>query len=237
MIERKIKKYWITQTSMNVANNEEVLEYAFKSGCRMLFIGVESENPETLKEMNKKANLKIGPENYEKAFSIIHRHRISILGAFIYGFDTDTSEALDKRTKYIINSGVDAVEITILTPLPETRLFKRIKEEGRLIFPNFPGDWKRYDTGAIVMKQKLMDRFELGYEMDKAFHRIWSRKNIMRKYFKTLHTTKSPMAAGFAFVTNMVYRTAGLKAKKDYKERLGGIMEEVERRRLKEKSD
>jgi predicted RNA-binding protein len=198
---------------------------------------VESENPETLKEMNKKANLKIGPENYEEAFSIIHRHRISILGAFIYGFDTDTSEALDKRTKYIINSGVDAAEITILTLLPETRLFKRIKEGGRLIFPNFPGNWKRYDTGAIVMKPKLMDRFELGYEMDKAFHRIWSRKNIMRKYFKTLHTTKSPMAAGFAFVTNMVYRTAGLKAKKDYKERLGGIMEEVERRRLKEKSD
>jgi radical SAM superfamily enzyme YgiQ (UPF0313 family) len=113
MIERKIKKYWFSLTSMNVANNEEVLEYAFKSGCRMLFIGVESENPDALKEINKKANLKIGPENYEEAFSIIHRHRISILGSFIYGFDTDTSETLDKRTKYIINSGVDAVEISI----------------------------------------------------------------------------------------------------------------------------
>jgi radical SAM superfamily enzyme YgiQ (UPF0313 family) len=117
MIERKIKKHWSAMAAMNIANNDEVLEYAARSGCRLIFLGVEAESSSALKDMDKKLNLKIGPENYEEVFRRIHQHGIAVMGAFIYGMDSDTPESLRNRTEYILNSGVDAVEITTLTPI------------------------------------------------------------------------------------------------------------------------
>ncbi|GAH28351.1 unnamed protein product, partial [marine sediment metagenome] len=56
------------------------------------------------------------------------RHGIAVLGGFIYGMDSDTPEKLRRRTDYILRSGVDAVQLSYLTPLPGTRLFNRIRD-------------------------------------------------------------------------------------------------------------
>ena len=94
MIERKLDKYWYSQASMNVADNPELLKLAAKSGCKMLLLGIETEKPEDLENMNKKLNLKIGVKNYSSIFRRIHRNGIAILGAFIFGMDSDTVEDL-----------------------------------------------------------------------------------------------------------------------------------------------
>ncbi len=80
MVERGIKKDWYCQASLNVADNEEVLEWAAKSGCRMILIGIESEKEEQLQEANKKLNLKMGIDKYKEVFDRIHRYGISVLG-------------------------------------------------------------------------------------------------------------------------------------------------------------
>ena len=59
MIRRGIKKDWFCQASLNFADNEEVLKYAAKSGCRMVVLGLEAENIESLREANKNLNLKM----------------------------------------------------------------------------------------------------------------------------------------------------------------------------------
>ena len=64
MIERKIRKIWVTQASVNIADKPEFLKYAYKAGCRFLFIGIESILSDTLKEM-KKFNRQIGEDVYE----------------------------------------------------------------------------------------------------------------------------------------------------------------------------
>lgn len=140
MIERGIRKDWFCQASMNFANNEDVLEYAARSGCRMVFLGVEAENTGALEEVNKRLNLKIGVRAYEETFRRINRYSIAVLGAFIYGMDGDTTDKLRRRTDYIINSGVDVMQLTYLTPLPGTRVFDKLKNEGRLLYTDFPSD-------------------------------------------------------------------------------------------------
>ena len=101
----------------------------------------------------------MGVNSYEDAFKKINKYGIAVLGAFIYGFDTDNSAMLDNRTKYIINSGVDVVQTTILTPLPGTRLFNNMLNESRLLHTNFPEDWSFYDmTEDIFFPQSVIQK-------------------------------------------------------------------------------
>jgi radical SAM superfamily enzyme YgiQ (UPF0313 family) len=210
MTERGIKKQWFCQASMNFADNEEVLEYAAKSGCRMVFLGVEAENIDALKEVNKKLNLKMGVDTYKEIFRRINRHGIAVLGAFIYGMDSDTPEALRHRTNYILNSGVDVMETTYLTPLPGTRLFNRLRDEGRLLYTNFPADWDRYDMTEVAYKPLLMEPQELRKAGDESTRRLYSRRSIWRKFFKTWYATHSFITAMWARASNNNYRNVGL---------------------------
>jgi radical SAM superfamily enzyme YgiQ (UPF0313 family) len=210
MIERGIKKQWFCQASMNFADNEEVLEYAAKSGCRMVFLGVEAENIDALKEVNKKLNLRMGVDTYKEIFRRINRHGIAVLGAFIYGMDSDTLEALRHRTNYILNSGVDVMETTYLTPLPGTRLFNRLRDEGRLLYTNFPADWDHYDMTEVTYKPLLMEPQELRKAGDESTRRLYSRRTIWHKFFKTWCATHSFTTAMWARSSNNNYRNVGL---------------------------
>ena len=211
IIDRGIKKEWFCQASLNFADNEEILKYAAKAGCRMVFIGLEAENDESLKDANKKLNLKMGVNSYEDAFKKINKYGIAVLGAFIYGFDTDNSAVLDNRTKYIINSGVDVVQTTILTPLPGTRLFNNMLNESRLIHTNFPEDWSFYDMTEIIFKPKFMTIGELNLSMEKCNSSVG--KIIGKKFFKTLFATRSFKTAMWAFSSNINYQNVSKNQK------------------------
>ena len=203
MIRRGIRKDWLCQASLNVADNEEVLKYAAESGCRMILIGIESEKEGQLEEVNKKMNLKIGTENYQKVFEKIHKHGISVLGAFIYGLDTDSVEDLENRTDYAIHSNVDAIQATIVTPLPGTSLFKRLERENRLLYTNFPKDWEHYHFLEVVYKPKLMTAPELTTAMHDNWVRMWDLKVLQRKMLRTLKDTKNSRAAVFAYFASL----------------------------------
>jgi radical SAM superfamily enzyme YgiQ (UPF0313 family) len=206
MIERGIKKEWFCQASINFADNDEVLEYAAKSGCRMVFLGLEAENKEALNEVNKRLNLSKGVDAYRKMFRRINKHGIAVLGAFIYGMDNDTPEKLHQRTKYILNSGVDVMQVTHLTPLPGTRLFNRLRDEQRLLYTDFPADWVHYDMTEVTHKPGLMKANELAEAMHKSTNRLYSSWSIRRKFLKTLCATKSFRTAMWAYNSNLNYR-------------------------------
>ena len=211
IIDRGIKKEWFCQASLNFADNEEILKCAAKAGCRMVFIGLEAENDESLKDANKKLNLKMGVNSYEDAFKKINKYGIAVLGAFIYGFDTDNSAMLDNRTKYIINSGVDVVQTTILTPLPGTRLFNNMLNESRLLHTNFPEDWSFYDMTEAIFKPKFMTLGELNLSMEKCNSSVG--KVIGKKFFKTLFATRRFKTAIWALSSNINYQNVSKNQK------------------------
>ena len=210
MIKRGIKKDWFCQASINFADNEQVLKYAAKSGCRMVFLGIEAEKIDALKTVNKKLNVKLGTDTYKKAFQRINRYGIAVLGAFIYGIDGDTAEDLHHRTTYILKSGVDVMQTTYLTPLPGTRLFRKLQDEERLLYKNFPEDWDHYDMTEVIYKPLLIEPQELAHAMSESNHRLYNRLSIWRKFVKTWRATRSFTTAMWAYSSNINYRNVAL---------------------------
>jgi radical SAM superfamily enzyme YgiQ (UPF0313 family) len=210
IIKRGIKKDWFCQASMNFADDEEVLVYAAESGCRMVFLGVEAESVEALGETNKRLNLRMGVDQYEEVFRRINRHGIAVLGAFIYGMDSDTPSALRRRTNYILRSGVDVMQTTYLTPLPGTRLFSILKEQGRLLYTDLPNDWVHYDMTQVIHQPLLLKPYELNKAMAESNRRLYSRRTLYRKFIKTLYATRDFTTAMWAYTSNRNYRNVAL---------------------------
>jgi len=226
MIDRGIKKDWYCQASLNVSENDDVLKYAAESGCKMILIGIESEKIEQLQEANKIMNIKIGIDHYEEIFKKIHSHGISVLGALIFGLDTDSVDDIKNRADYAIKSGIDAMQATILTPLPGTRLFKRLEKENRLLFTNFPEDWKHYHFLEVIHQPKLMKPEELYKTIKECWKKMWNEKTLYKKLLKTLKATKSAKAAAWAFTSNMERHNVAFGNRKtplDIQKIIGGL--------------
>ncbi len=205
MLERGIKKDWFCQASINFGEDEELLELAHEAGCRLVLIGVESEKTDALQSMNKRSNLKAGVDNYQKIFSVIQKHGISVLGTFIMGLDSDSAEDIENRTEYILNSNIDAVQISILTPFPGTKTYDDFLKENRLIATDYPADWEKYWGADIVIKPKKMSSSELKEAVRRAAEKIYDQKRLMRLMLRTLKTTKDRKTALWAFSANVHY--------------------------------
>lgn len=214
MVSRGITKQWFSQASINFADDDEVMQAASDSGCRLILLGIEAEKAEQLKESNKMLNAKrVG--SYPEIFRRIHRHNISILGTFLFGMDSDTVKSMQERVRYILKSGVDAYMTTILTPLPGTALFKRLEKENRLLPMDYPADWNQYQFTNVVYKPVNFSPEELLSEMMKNWGKIYRLRTIRWKAFRTFLNQRSLnlrkwlrtglQATGWAYYTNWHY--------------------------------
>ncbi|MBN1648302.1 MAG: B12-binding domain-containing radical SAM protein [Spirochaetales bacterium] len=203
MVERKMNKRWFCQASLNFGEDEEVLAWAHRAGCRMVFLGLESPEHEDLKEMNKKLNLKL---EYGRILKNINRHKITVLGAFITGTDNETAATMQRKADYILHSNIDVIQTTILTPLPGTRLFRQFCDNGRLLYGNFPADWEKYDMSEITFKLKKMETGEFALLNSQNVGRYYSRFNMIRMFIRTMLHTRSIECAMWAYSSNCNYR-------------------------------
>lgn len=210
MVDRGIQKKWFCQASVNVADDPEVLDWAARAGCKMIFLGIEAEDGDALGAVNKRLNKKRGSDAYGEIFSRIHHAGIAVLGAFIFGIDGDTPEKLRRRADYIIDSDVDVVQMTAMTPLPGTRLFEQLRREGRLHYTNFPEDWDRYNLTEVVFEPSHMTAHEFTHAMRECLDRVYDLKVLKAKAKKTLAATGQWDAAEFAWTSNLSYREIGL---------------------------
>ena len=206
MAMRKMGKSWFCQASINFADNRELLRWAAKSGCKMVFIGLESPDPEELKVMRKSLNLK---REYARVFRTIHGYGIAVMGAFIFGSDAETPATMARKTDFIQRASIDVVQTTILTPLPGTRLFSQYEQEGRLSHCRFPEDWDRYTMGDLTYVPKLLSEDEFYGTLEKCWKRIYSVPSLVYKFLRTVFQTRSISTALWAYSSNMNYRNTG----------------------------
>lgn len=209
-------KQWAGSASMNIADDEEVLEWAAKSGCKLIFLGIESELIDQLEQSHKLVNMKIGVDRYQQVYDTIHKYGISVLGAFIFGLDNDTPETISNRTNYILNSDIDIIQASILTPLPGTDLFKRFEEEGRLLYHDYPSDWERYNYAEVVFKPQKMSPSAFEQVVYENWERLYDVKNLRKKFLNTMKVTKDPVAAAWAFTSNLHLRNFVFEGKKEF---------------------
>ena len=124
-----MKILWGSQASITIANDEELVALAAESGCRFLFIGLETLSNGSIEEIGKHQN-KV--ENYASALKLLKKYRIPVMGAFVFGFDTDGQSAFSDTLKFAIENKIQVAQFANLTPYPGTRLHQQLSEEGRV---------------------------------------------------------------------------------------------------------
>lgn len=202
MVGRGLKKRWYSQVGIDIAFSPEVLKWAKRSGCAALGMGFESIDEETLEEMHKRRNLKLGVRRYREGIKRVHDEGIAIAGSFVFGNDGDTKAVFEKTVEFVLDSGIDASEFSVLTPLPGTRLFTRLSEQGRIFRTNFPEDWMRYDFQEAVFLPKHMTPDELMEGITEACREISSRITSLKRAWKTLVITRNLAGGAIGYAWN-----------------------------------
>jgi len=165
---------WMCQASINISREPELLKLMRESGCGAIFIGFESLSHQALSGMHKGINQRY---DYLEAIKTIQSHGILVHSSFILGSDSDSKASFDELIDFIQESHLLMPLINTLTPLPGTRLFERLEEEGRILHK----DWRRYDTKHVVFSPSRMSPEELSEGYRKVVREVYSFESILEK--------------------------------------------------------
>lgn len=199
---RPLKKKWACQISMDVAFNDRMLTAMRDSGCILVLIGFETLNPENLQLMNKAANIKI--KKYEDAIRNIYWHKLMIYATFVLGYDYDTPESIQATLQFAMDNNFAVANFNPLIPMPGTRLYERLEEKGRLIYPKW---WleEGYKYGDTAYFPESMTPDELKEGCKNARFSFNTYKNIFLRLFRNkVHWNPFHMAV--FFVLNFISR-------------------------------
>jgi len=218
MIQANLGKYWIAQVSINVADDEELLRLAAKSGCLGVLIGFESATEGGLEEINKKFNIPRG-RDLKASVRRIQRHGIGVAGSFIIGLDADQKGIGRQIVAAAKHYGLDILDLLLLTPLPGTSLWQKMEAEGRITANNFPEDWRYYTLTFPVARYRHLSWAELVREMDCCSRDFYSYPHILHRLWVSLWRTHKPLpmlVSTLSYRANLrmdrkVYRGLGLE--------------------------
>ena len=213
-----LKKWWLTQASMDIAKDEELLDLLQESGCIGVFFGIETFGKESLKDANKRQNK---AEHYKECIEALHKRGICVMAGFIAGFDGDTPESILEMARRLYEIGVDVPFLSILTPYKGTPLYDKMEAEGRLIAER---GLEFYNGYNVAFQPKTMSAAELL----QAHRRLWmtafsikySLKRILRSIFRL-----RPGAALMSLAMNGFYCLKNLRGNRpiDMERRAGTL--------------
>ncbi|MBD3259802.1 radical SAM protein [Candidatus Woesearchaeota archaeon] len=169
-----ITKRWVTQTRIDIANNDKMLKLMSDTKCDMVFLGLESVNEETLKDYKKAQGL----QQMKDAIRKIKDYGIQVWGGFVMGSDQDDKKTMQKTVDFCNETGIEVPQFSILTPFPGTKLFNDLVAQGRLLTKN----WSLFDGWHVVFKPKKLSAYELQEHSIDAFRQVWKNsKRLLRQ--------------------------------------------------------
>jgi radical SAM superfamily enzyme YgiQ (UPF0313 family) len=171
LLPYKIK--WVSQASVTIAKNDELLKLAAASGCVDLFIGFETLSPANLAAVGKKVNI---VDEYETVIKKIHSHGIAIHGFFILGLDEDDEEVFERTLHFAQEMRLESAQFAWPVPYPGTGFYESLDKTGRIITK----DWSQYESN-VVFEPKLMSRETLQQRRDWVWRKFYSLPSIWRR--------------------------------------------------------
>lgn len=120
---------FLTEASVNLADDEELCRLMVQAGFMKVFVGIETPSVESLEECRKLQNR---GRDLVAAVQTLQQRGLEVMGGFIVGFDSDQTDIFKRQFEFIQRSGVVTAMVGLLTALPQTRLWQRLKREGRL---------------------------------------------------------------------------------------------------------
>lgn len=174
--EHKYPFQFLTEASLNLADDEELMQMMNKANFNKVFLGIETSSLDSLEECGKMQNTK---RNLADSVKIIHKNGMQVMGGFIVGFDSDTGKVFESQIKFIQEIGVVTAMVGVLNALPKTRLWHRLKKEGRLL-----EDASGENTDGSINFSPKMGKENLSKGYKKIISTIYSPKH----YFKRINT-------------------------------------------------
>jgi radical SAM superfamily enzyme YgiQ (UPF0313 family) len=182
---RKDKKgcTFFTESSINLADDPELLDMMVRAGFDSVFIGIESPDDACLMECHKTQNRN---RDLLQSVKTIQRAGLQVMGGFIVGFDSDTPSIFQRQIDFIQQSGIVAAMVGILQAPPGTRLFDRLKRENRVAI-SFSGD--NVDGTTNILPKMGSDILFDGYRS--IMKQIYSPLNFYRRVRNFLKEVKT----------------------------------------------
>jgi len=190
--EKRITIPFLTEASVNLADDPELLELMVAAGFKKVFIGLETPEEASLAECAKNQNTN---RNLLEAVHKIQHAGLEVMGGFIVGFDNDPSDICERQDKFIQSAGIVTAMVGLLNALPQTRLFERLQEEGRILRAS---SGNNLDAVLNFVPRLDRDRLLAGY----------------RALVKKLYAPRAYYARALTFLAN--YRTRGPRVRRPW---------------------
>ncbi len=199
LIPLKVK--WVSQGSIDMLEDDELMKLMVKSGCLGNVIGFESINPDNMTAMDKKVNIKRAENAYHDEIQKLRDYGLQSWAAFTVGHDEDTMESIKKTCDFAIENKFTFAAFNILMPYPNTPLYEKLKSENRLLYD---GRWwlhenYRFNYASFLPKNMTADELtEVSFGCRSDFN---SRMSI----FKRALDLKTNMRTPYRFITYLLY--------------------------------
>lgn len=187
--------HWFTETDISVADDPEMLDLLANSGCQQILIGLESVTPDNLDKLDRANWKRKRLDGYRKAIDTIQNKGITVNGCFILGLDGDTPDTFETVRDFILDSNLLESQVTVLTPFPSTRLYHRLKAEGRLLEDQY---WDRCTLFDVTFRPKRMSVEDLQEGMKFLFSELYNERVYARRKRHYMEIYKGLLESGQA---------------------------------------
>ena len=169
---------WFTETDVSAADDLEFVDLLAESGCQQVLVGFESTRKKSL-DLIDRANWKAKRrDSYERFIDEVQGRGVTVNGCFILGLDSDTPDVCEEVVEFVRRTGLLEGQVRVLTPCPGTRLYDRLKAEGRLLKDHF---WDRCTLFDVNFVPRHMSVEELEAGMLWLFEQLYSGEEQMRR--------------------------------------------------------
>lgn len=194
-----LKIRWAGQISLNIAKDDELLDLAVRSGCALMFIGLETLSKKTFQDMRKTF---FYPEEMAELLHKIQQRGVLIRASVIFGFDDDDRDVFEKTVNFLIGNKITYTDFNILTPLPGTQILSQFEKENRIL----DWDWSKYNFKNVVFQPKRMTKEELEENFWKASRNFYSVPSIIKR--SLFANSTRPRQKFRVFLSNIYYKSA-----------------------------
>ncbi len=173
------RRWWTSQCTADAAYDDDFLEQARRSGCKALFLGFETISQASLNIANKRHNQ---ADQYREVVERLHFYGIAVQAGIVFGFDHDDKSIFRTTVEFYRSIGLDSATMSVLIPFPNTPVFKRLEDEGRIL----TYDWERYNGKKdVVFQPNLMTPEELLMGMEWAARQFYSLSSISQRMWRS----------------------------------------------------
>ena len=189
MQEKRYPFSFLTEVSINLADDEELMQLMANAGFNTVFVGIETPSEASLAECHKVQN-----QNRDLVASVkkLQNNGLQVQGGFIVGFDHDTKSIFEDQINFIQKSGIVTAMVGMLMAPPATKLYRRLKKEGRII-PGGSGD--NTDGSTNIVPKMGYEALYKGYK--KVVDTIYSPEQHYKR-IKTFLREYKPPKRGFS---------------------------------------